>query len=222
MSGSELPQEFVREIQSLKDIVQAVTSNARLAKSKNFEFKATLEEYQEQPQLLDPHLDHLATPLTAHLSESAKHLDNADDLAGTMQVCRLLQALVSTRGHKTIVRFFPNKPPDLERAVVLLRHMQTTKVTYEVDEDAQDGSWQTRCMVLLWLSSLVLIPFDIRTVHITGGSRSEPDGSGDSENSPSIVAWLVDVASQYLSDSGATRCALHPGSARSNMSTFCS
>lgn len=195
-------QDFVREIEVLESIVDAVRRDARIARGKHMQFKTALEEYQEQPQLLDPHLEGLVEPLAARLSDSASHTDDADRFAATMQTCRLLQALVNTRGHKTIVRFFPNKPPDLGKAVALLHHMHTMTMSYEVDEDAQDGSWQTRCMVLLWLSNLVLIPFDIGTVQVVASAM----GAADEDAKQPAVAWMIDTARQYLSDSGPTRC----------------
>jgi tubulin-specific chaperone D len=203
MGGVPQEEELVREIVQLQQIVQAVCDDARLARSKHLAVKTMLEEYQEQPQLLDPHLESLVTPLAVLLSEASLHLGDEQRFAATMQVCRLLQALVNTRGHKTIVRFFPNKPPDLERAVALLRHMQGMTICYEVDEDAQDGSWQTRCAILLWLSSLVLIPFDISTVQVSDAAL----GRGSDTQQESAVSWLIRTATSYLSDSGATRCA---------------
>lgn len=199
MSGPDHRQEFVREVKELQNIVSAVSADARAAQAQHMRFKTVLEEYQEQPQLLDPHLESLTSPLVEILTECARSLEGCGRVASTMQVCRLLQALVNTRGHKTVVRFFPNKPPDLDRALALMQRVQSMPKQHEVDEDLQDGSWQAQCIMLMWLSSLVLIPFDISTVHIAGMS----DGAS---GSTSAVDWLLSTARTYLADSGPCRC----------------
>jgi hypothetical protein len=205
-AGMPVPEDrvdFVQEMQKLQAIVSAVRADIHLARSSHLEFKTKLEEYQEQPQLLDPYLEGLVGPLALLLAEAADHLHDDERFSATMHVCRLLQAMINTRGHKTIVRFFPNKPPDVERAVALLQHMQTVAVSHEVDEDAQDGSWQTRCMVLLWLSSLVLIPFDMNTIQTSKTAFNSSANGG----TYSTISWLVLVGTSYLSDPGFTRCA---------------
>ena len=41
--------------------------------------------------------------------------------ASVCGVCRLLHVLVTVRGHKTVVRFFPHEAADLERALQVRR-----------------------------------------------------------------------------------------------------
>lgn len=195
--------DLARDTRRLQAIVAAVHADPRVARSKCSEFRSILDEYQEQPQLLDPSLEGFVTPLADCLAAAAGALDDAPRFAAAMQVCRLLQALVTTRGHKTIARFFPNKPPDVQRAISLLRHAQGLHTAQAVDEDAQDGSWQLRCIVLLWLSSLVLIPFDISTIHVdTGAGATTQQASGTAP----AIEWLIATATSYLEDSGPTRC----------------
>ena len=193
--------EFVRDVRELVEVVAAVSKDARAARAQHMRFKTVLEEYQEQPQLLDPHLEALTLPLTDKLSQCASKLEDDALVANTMQVCRLLQSLVNTRGHKTVIRFFPNKPPDLSKALALLRRVQSMPQSQEVDEDLQDGSWQAQCIMLLWLSSLVLIPFDISTVR-----ASETDARPASA-ATSAVSWMLGTSKAYLADSGPCRCA---------------
>jgi hypothetical protein len=80
------------------------------------------------------------------------------------------------------VKFFPHAVADLEPALSFLQKQSSTDFE----------TWQTRYSLLLWLSMIVLIPFDLATV----------DSNSDST---SIVAKLVSVAQQYLSDAGPTR-----------------
>ena len=66
-------------------------------------------------------------------------------------------------------------------------------------------AWETRAVLILWLSILVLIPFDLVTVD------SEVDGGGDAAakgdaEAPPVVMRILDLCqSRYLSDPGIVR-----------------
>ena len=75
-------------------------------------------------------------------------------------------------------------------------------------------TWQTRYSLLLWLSIIVLIPFDLATVDSSHGgshggaastSASAPSSSSSAASSSSIVASLFEIARGYLADAGPTR-----------------
>jgi len=64
-----------------------------------------LTKYQEQPQLLDPHLERLVDALTHVLRDNARHAtaahgQPATDLGATQRVSKLLHVLATTRGYK--------------------------------------------------------------------------------------------------------------------------
>jgi hypothetical protein len=63
-----------------------------------------LTKYQEQPQLLDPHLERLVDGLTSVLRDSARQAASGDasrcDLGVSQRVAKLLHVLATTRGHK--------------------------------------------------------------------------------------------------------------------------
>ena len=198
----ECESNFVREIEQLNASVKNVSQNAATARGEVGSFKLILEQYLEQPQLLDPHLESLITPLTVVLAEASKKLNDADYFPAVMQTCRLLQCLISTRGYKTILRFFPNKAPDIELALSLLQKVETYATGIgEVDEDMQDGSWQTRSVLLLWLSGLVLIPFNFKSLQVHTLSHNLAS-DGPVTNS---VEWIVNLTKKYLSDPGPSR-----------------
>lgn len=203
MVAQDGQRDLAEDIAFLQGVIAEVCKDSATARRRHASFKTCLEGYQEQPQLLDPYLEGLVSPLADHLADS--DLGDLQRFSESMQVCRLLQALVNTRGHKTIIRFFPNKPLDVEKAVHLLQHMETIEGSHDIDEDAQDGSWQTRSMVLLWLSSLVLVPFDMNTIHV---SSFQDGGDGGAAAEPAIT-WMVSVARKHLSDSGFVRCGRH-------------
>jgi len=194
--------DFVREISELHAAIARVTRDVGAARHEVAGFKAILEQYHEQPQLLDPHLEALLAPLTATLSGASAALDDDARFAAVMQACRLLQALISARGHKTILRFFPNKAPDIERALTLLQKLESLGTRGgEIDEDAQDGAWQTRAVLLLWLSGLVLIPFDFGSIAVARSAFAVDEAS----EVPASAQWMIALGKQYLSDPGPAR-----------------
>lgn len=75
-----------------------------------------LTKYQEQPQLLDGSLEGIVQPLAVLLRQTAVS-STAHDTALVQGVCRMLHVLISVRGYKTVVRFFPHEAADLERVL---------------------------------------------------------------------------------------------------------
>lgn len=75
-----------------------------------------LTKYQEQPQLLDGSLESIVQPL-AELLRRAAVCSTAQDTGVVQGVCRMLHVLISVRGYKTVVRFFPHEAADLERVL---------------------------------------------------------------------------------------------------------
>ncbi len=128
----------------------------------------------------------------------------------------LLSRLISFSLGPT-VKFFPHEVADLEPT---LRYLQRqSPLDFE--------TWQTRYSLLLWLSIIVLIPFDLATVDSSHGahgshgssaathapSTSLPSSSSSPSSTPSsaaassssIVASLFEIARGYLADAGPTR-----------------
>ncbi|KND02583.1 uncharacterized protein SPPG_03041 [Spizellomyces punctatus DAOM BR117] len=126
-----------------------------------------LEKYQEQPHLLDPHLQRLVQPVVFKLRDTITvwHERHERDKEGIMLVkvarClypffRYLYVLTKVRGYKTIVKFFTHEVADLEPVLAFLETMDGT---------LQDPLlWEARYVLLLWLSLLSMIPFDLRNV----------------------------------------------------------
>ncbi|GBG28544.1 Tubulin-specific chaperone D [Hondaea fermentalgiana] len=168
-----------------------------------------LEKYQEQAHLLDRHLEDLVT----RIMDAVKHvlrLREADEEArpsrgedsavnsfpfqvyrnaGLQLVLKALYLLCKVRGYKAVVKQLPHEVADLEPTLWLLQC-----------QDAKDyTTWETRYSLLLWLSMLVLIPFDLETVD----SSLAAGTTGASQSS--LVATVTDLCKAFLNDSGATR-----------------
>lgn len=189
------------DIPVLLGVVREVEQDVSKARSHVARFKAIFEQYQEQPQLLDTYLEKLLQPLLAVLGESSNHLTESDHFASVMQVCRMLQIIVHTCGRKTVALFLPNKPPDLPKAVKLLAHVHTLDAKQEIDEDAQDGHWQTMYIILLWLSVLVLVPFNLAAIDMPPGMRT-PDGQ---PSNAEFATWLIPSIKENLALPGPNR-----------------
>ncbi|GBE84936.1 TBCD protein [Sparassis crispa] len=116
-----------------------------------------LNEYQEQPYLLDPFLECLVSPVVESLKTHARTLVKAPEekLPGLRvgRIALLLYEYTKFRGYKIITRFFPHEIADVSIALdyVLLPN-----------SPANDPSqWHLRYVVLLWLSLICMIPFDL-------------------------------------------------------------
>ena len=90
-----------------------------------------LDRYQEQPSVLDAHLEVMVTPLLAAMRLVA--LGQADR-AALPHTARVVYALCKVRGYKTIIRFVPHEVADLEPLVQLLGSV----------DPADHANWQVR------------------------------------------------------------------------------
>ena len=80
-----------------------------------------------------------------------------------------------------MIKFFPHEVADMEPVVELL-HFQTS------DE------WWISYVLILWLSIIVLVPFDIDTIDSQKGSSQEI-----------LVKRMINICKNYLSNSGKIR-----------------
>ena len=155
---------------------------------------------QELPQLLDPHLEGWITPLAGVLRAEAHKGDDAD-MVLVQRTAKALNALATVRGAKTVVKFFPHEARDLEPVVALLVRSHDAQVcaTTLEEKDELGTAWETRAVLNLWLSILVLIPFDLVTVDSLAGDA-------DNAEAPPVVMRILRLCQdRYLSDPGIVR-----------------
>ena len=115
-----------------------------------------LEKYQEQPSVLDPILEQFISPIMSFLQVYVRKAVSKEEYFVPMEVRNLfliLCQLSKVRGYKTVVKFFPHEVSDMEQVTELL-HFQ--------NNDPQD--WQIPYILVLWLSIIVLVPFDLTTI----------------------------------------------------------
>ncbi|KAL1722870.1 armadillo-type protein [Schizophyllum commune] len=113
---------------------------------------AILDEYQEQPYLADPFLSDLVSPVVDAIKAHARN-PAARSTTRIFRLSTLLYNYVKFRGSKTITRFFPHEVPDLAIAIDYM--------TREGSPTHDSTQWALRYVVLLWLSLICMIPFDL-------------------------------------------------------------
>ncbi|KAJ2484919.1 hypothetical protein EV174_002077 [Coemansia sp. RSA 2320] len=138
------------------------------------EMRATLELYQEQPTCLDPYLERIVSQLMAaiegyvhayHESAAVAADGSSSGTTGSQGsvvsisrlngVFDLVYTLCKVRGYKTVLRFFPHGVADVEPVLSSLWRY-TASLTI--------SSWTARYVMLIWLSLLSKIPFDLDSI----------------------------------------------------------
>ena len=141
-----------------------------------------LDDFQQDPQLFDPHLSFIATPLVTllllQLRSDAFKARESEAIEKVNALSTLLCTLCKVRGRKVVARFLNNEPRHLEPlldAHDTLTSLQPPQVTCAGDasSDSNDklskgdgnvASWQSVHVILLWLWQLVLTPFDLASL----------------------------------------------------------
>ncbi|KAG9231315.1 putative tubulin-specific chaperone D [Amylocarpus encephaloides] len=125
-----------------------------------------LDRFQEQPQLLDSHLQKFI-PLLADAFLEYLRLPDHTHTNGLLYplsqaICLLLYTLCKIRGEKVIVRFLTTETKHLELLMSALEN--GGQVLADSEDSTPAWSWEERYITLLWLSQLLLVPFDLASI----------------------------------------------------------
>ncbi|TVY83990.1 Tubulin-specific chaperone D [Lachnellula suecica] len=168
---------------------------------------ALLEPFQEDPQLLDPHLKTLV-PILADaflaflLSPPPKFEHSVDStllVPLSQSICRLLYTFCKVRGEKVIVQFLSTETRYLE---LLLSAIETGRTAGE------SWSWEERYITLLWLSQLLLAPFDLASISsadTVDTTQTVIPGLKWPANVPAVAMRVIPLAVRFLSSSSKER-----------------
>ncbi len=153
-------------------------------------FSAILDGYLELPIVLDPHLESMMEKLSPRARELLITCSTqAHDDTYPFQVyrhcefnciCRAIYHLCRVRGYKYVRKLLPHEASDLEPVLF----------TLQCQDRSDSSTWENRYVLLLWLSMLVLIPFDIGTI--------------DSSTKSTLTCTVVHLCRSYLSDAALT------------------
>jgi len=110
-----------------------------------------LQKYQEASTVLDTILADFIEPIMKFIQIYTKQACQKTEYLVPREVSQLFEILYNlcnVRGFKTVVKFLPHEAADMEPCVELL-HFQDTE------------EYWIHCMLTLWLSIIVIVPFDI-------------------------------------------------------------
>lgn len=146
-------KEVFEMIDNLKNVANAETSIVEKAYER---FTFLLSQYIEQPHLIDSHLDEMLEKIILVVR----------DPENNMQVKHLafkyMFVIVNVRGYKVVIRHLPHEVTDFGPVLRLIEN-----------QDPNDSeTWTTRYILLLWLSIIVMIPFNMS--RFDGFDENEP------------------------------------------------
>ncbi|PKA48420.1 hypothetical protein AXF42_Ash020938 [Apostasia shenzhenica] len=194
---------FLREWELVKSIIDRIVSrDGATDPSDVSKIRSIMDKYQEQGQLLEPFLESIVTPLMLLVRSKSMFLrDGTDEVLDLIKpICLILYSLVTVCGYKSVIRFFPHHVSDLEIAVSLLEkcHGETSLSSLRQEST---GEMETKCVTLLWLYILVLIPFDISSVDSSISSNIQLEQS----EPPPMVLKILEISKDHLSSAGPMR-----------------
>lgn len=161
-----------------------------------------MDKYQQEGQLLEPYLEIIISPLMLIVRSKTIELGVSSDeiLEVIKPLCIIIYSLVTVCGYKTVIKFFPHQVSDLELAVSLLEKCHHATATTSLRQEST-GEMEMKCIILLWLSILVLIPFDISSVDTSIANDTHLERL---EPAP-LVLRIIRVSKDYLSSAGPMR-----------------
>ncbi|KAI9126819.1 hypothetical protein K1719_002415 [Acacia pycnantha] len=198
-----LQKYFLQEWSLVKSLLDAIVSNGRVSDpSSVHKIRSILDKYQEQGQLLEPYLESIVSPLMHIVRSRTIELGvESDEILEIIKpICIIIYSLVTVSGYKTVIKFFPHQVSDLELAVSLLEKCHHTSSLTSLRQEST-GEMEAKCVMLLWLYILVLIPFDISTVDTSIANNTNLN---DLELTP-LVSRILGFCKDYLSTAGPMR-----------------
>ncbi|CAD6579724.1 MAG: hypothetical protein ASARMPRED_009232 [Alectoria sarmentosa] len=184
-----------------------------IRETKTHQLIKLLEPFQEWPQLLDPHLSGLLQPL---ISAFIKYVSNyaafyhqeGKPSPGIIPlpraISKILYVFCKVRGTKVISQFLNNEPRYMEPMLDALEswagNMSPSKKKFTPKHGLM--VWEESFIMLLWLSHLLLAPFDLSSMSSGKAGTQLPDSflSVDLPTTiPPIAKRLVRMSTYHLS-----------------------
>ncbi|OJD35564.1 beta-tubulin cofactor d [Diplodia corticola] len=153
-----------------------------------------VEPFQEEPQLLDTHLRDVVPQLVDAYLEYLPHSTGTPvkpkAVPLPLAVSRILYTLCKVRGQKVIVGFFNNEPRYLEP---ILDH-------FEKGLGDESFVWEEKFVALLWLSHLMLAPFDLASISSGQPAETAQQRTGIvlPDSLPGVVNRIIPICIDYL------------------------
>jgi tubulin-specific chaperone D len=128
-----------------------------------------IDRFQEWPQLLDPVLASLVQNVVDGFQQYIiRYADyygyearsDSQAIPLPLGLSQILYTLCKVRGYKVIVRLLNNEPRYVEPMLFCMRHWQTLRS----QSSTSSSVWEEKYIMLLWLSHLMLAPFELSTL----------------------------------------------------------
>lgn len=150
------------ELETIQQMVADLQTEYQTNFEKSYEtYSIILSRYQEQPHLLNPHLPALTEQLFTYI--------RSKDIPVPLShaVFKYLYQFSKVRTYKVLLKFMPHEINDLAFVLEMLERQNV--------EDSEN--WESRYMLLFWLSVLVLNPFEIARfdTHVEDGRANTAD-----------------------------------------------
>ncbi|KDP28777.1 hypothetical protein JCGZ_14548 [Jatropha curcas] len=198
-----LQKYFLQEWKLVKSLLDDIVSNGRVSDlSSVHKIRSIMDKYQQEGQLLEPYLESIVSPLMSIIRTKTIELGIASDeiLQVIKPICIIIYCLVTVGGYKAVIKFFPHQVSNLELAVALLDKCHDTASGTSLRQEST-GEMEAKCVILLWLSILVLVPFDISSVDTSIANNND---ICKLEPSP-LVLRIMKFSKDYLSNAGPMR-----------------
>ncbi|KAJ6675529.1 BETA-TUBULIN COFACTOR D [Salix viminalis] len=198
-----LQKYFLQEWKLVKSLLDDIVSNQQVSDlSSVHKIRSIMDKYQQQGELLEPYLESIVSPLMQIIRTRTIELGfESDEILEIINpICIIIYTLVTVCGYKAVIKFFPHQVSDLELAVSLLEKCHGANSVTSLRQESK-GEMEAKCVMLLWLSILVLVPFDISSVDTSIAWSNE---LGELELAP-LVLRILKFSKDYLSNAGPMR-----------------
>ena len=185
-------ESFTEHLEIEKLIDDSVEINEKLTETSNLkdlrvvernwqQFSFIFDQYQEQPHLIDPHLETILGKIIAIVRNEALAMD-AKHIA-----FRYLYFISKVRGYKIIARHLPHEVFNertlslnfyLTASVFVLTQISDLEplLRYLESQDPHDSEkWEMHYGLLLWFSIVVKIPFHLKRFETDSSSTTVMD-----------------------------------------------
>ncbi|XP_043956093.1 tubulin-specific chaperone D [Gambusia affinis] len=171
-----------RETRTLIGSLPEIHEDDRAGEFAVQKFRVIMDRYQDQPHLLDPHLEWVTNMLL-------NFIRNENSPSSLFHLSfQFLYVICKVRGYKVFMQLFPHEVSDFHPVLEMISRQDPTDLK----------TWETRYMLLLWLSMTCLIPFDL----------SRLDGHLESQGvriKEPVMERILTVAKTYLLAMGSPR-----------------
>lgn len=144
------------------------------------------------PQLVTAYLESRGRPAVTTLQSGHVTIQYA--------ICKILYTFCKVRGEKVIVGFFNNEPRYLEPLLSDFERGSDETNVVDAELSSISLSWEGRYILLLWLSHLMLSPFDLATMSSvdTGAIPSFKEQLQLPKDTPGIALRVLPICLKYL------------------------